>query len=86
MSKKIPKKSKSTYDTDRYEFSYSVTKVDGRVVWEVRPEVGPDAYNNSHIDLLLDTFRNSSHCVNRHDNPYYRNGYILSSENAKFKP
>lgn len=87
MSKRW-KKNGRTYDTDRYETSYHfVGDSFYRNTWEESPFVGPDSYNRSHIDLIMDNrYNRADFITDGKGNPYLTAKATLSPEKAKFKP
>lgn len=89
---KIWKKSKRngtrTYDTDRYELFYHyIEGEDGftRSVWPTRPLVGPEEFNRSHIDLVVDPVRNRCDVIVEEDK-LHRFRKNLAEEKVKFMP
>lgn len=86
--KKNWKNAGGTYDTDRYEMQYRISQ-DGeftKCVWASDTFVGPEAYNRSHIDLILSNMKNSVQNIIDKSNPYYTQRGTLSEQNVKFKP
>lgn len=78
-----------TYDTDRYELRYHITEDAEffKSVWEMPTYVGPEAYNNSHIDKILEPGNNrASDVMNCGYNPFINNRGYQSQERVKFRP
>ena len=85
--KKSWKRGGRTYDTDRYESLYHFC--DDRFyksVWPESPLVGPEGYNRSNIDLMLDNRKNRVDVIKSPSNPFFEARSRLSSERAKFEP
>lgn len=85
--KKSWKKGGRTYDTDRYESLYHLNDDKFfKSVWPEGPIVGPDGYNRSHIDLIIDGYRNRVGHIADPTNPFFEARATLDSGKAKFKP
>ena len=81
------KKGGRTYDTDRYDSVYHVVGDEFcKSVWPESPFVGPDAYNRSHIDLIIGNQSNDVNYIVRSANPLLDARAILSTERVKFTP
>ena len=81
------KKGGITYDTDRYRSVYHVDEDKFyKSVWEESPFVGPDAYNRSHIDLIIGNNNNDANHILDPTNPFFSARATLSSERVKFTP
>ena len=83
------KKSRRTYDTDRYEIRYHISEeaTVHKSVWASPAYVGPKSYNNSHVDKVLNPINNDAHDVSDAAyNPFMANRSLQSEENAKFRP
>jgi hypothetical protein len=82
------KKRGLTYDSDKYEMSYRVDNKDTflKSVWESAVYVGPEAYNLSNINCILDNMRNSCANILEPINPYFEIHCNQHRDNAKFKP
>ena len=81
------KKGGITYDTDRYRSVYHVSEGGFyKSVWEESPYVGPDAYNRSHIDLIIENHNNHVNQILIPTNPFFSIRTTLSSERVKFTP
>ena len=81
------KKDGRTYDTDRYNSVYRV--VEGRFyknVWSEEVFVGPNAYNRSHVNLIIGNRSNDVDYIVRPANPLLDARAILSTERVKFTP
>jgi len=81
------KKGGRTYDTDRYNSLYHN---DGdtfyKCVWEESPFIGPDAYNRSHIELIMENHNNDVNRILDPTNPLYRVRGTSSPDRVKFAP
>lgn len=89
MKKKTGKQ--GTYDTDKYEVRYHISESDDaaffKSVWEVPAYVGPESYNNSHIDRIIESNNNrASDVMDCGYNPFIANRSYISQDSAKFKP
>ena len=85
--KKSWKKGGRTYDTDRYESLYHFNEDRFyRSVWPESPFVGPDGYNRSHVDLVLENHSNRVDHIIDPTNPVFRARATLNSDKAKFRP
>ena len=81
------KKGGRTYDTDRYNSAYHINEDRFyKSIWEESPFVGPDAYNRSHIDLIIENYNNDVNNILDPANPVFSAHVTLSSERAKFIP
>ena len=81
------KKGGRTYDTDRYNSAYHVDEDRFyKSVWEESPFVGPEAYNRSHIDLIIENRNNDVNNILDATNLLYRIRAASSPERAKFTP
>ena len=81
------KKGGRTYDTDRYRSVYHVDEDKFyKSVWEESPFVGPDAYNRSHIDLIIGNNNNDVNRILDPTNPLYRVRGTSSPDRVKFAP
>jgi hypothetical protein len=51
-----------TYMSDRYEMKYHLPCDDDgflvRTMWEDSPFVGPESYDLSHVDIIMDSYAN----------------------------
>lgn len=79
-----------TYDTDKYGIRYHIVEDSVALVksvWEEPAYVGPESYNNSHIDRILES-RNNRACdiMDQGYNPRFINRSLQSQERAKFTP
>ena len=64
------KKDGRTFDTDRYNPVYHVVGDEFcKSVWPESPFVGPDAYNRSHIDLIVENYNNDVNQILEPMNP-----------------
>ena len=87
MGKIYKLKQREKYDTDKYEFGFRILDDEPAVgVWETCPFVGPEAYDLSNIDNVLNTRENDVDCIQDPRNPFYTNVFKLSKERAKFVP
>ena len=63
---KIKGRIRHTYMSDRYDMKYHLCE-DGesfsRNVWEDSPYVGPESYDLSHIDLIMDDYSNRARYI-----------------------
>ena len=88
MKRKIVSKEK--YDTDRYEMHFRISEDDSSIsksVWEANAYVGPESYNNSHIDKVFEPDGNRTNDIlSVGYNPYIENRAYISKEKAKFTP
>lgn len=78
-----------TYDTDRYDIRYHITEDSEffKSVWEMPTYVGPESYNNSHIDKVLEPYNNrASDVMNCGYNPFISNRGYQSQDRVKFRP
>lgn len=77
-----------TYDTDRYELFYHYLGEDcgfERTVWPTRVFAGPEEFNRSHVDLVVDPGKNRSESVTETDKLHnFRKN--LTQEKAQFLP
>ena len=81
------KKGGKTYDTDRYRSIYHVDEDKFcKSVWEEIPFVGPDAYNRSHIGLIIGSHNNDVNFILDPTNPFFSSRATLSSDRVKFTP
>lgn len=81
------KKGGRTYDTDRYNSAYHVDEDKFyKSVWEESSFVGPDAYNRSHIDLIIGNNNNDVNHILDPTNPFFSASATLNSERVKFTP
>lgn len=83
------KKPVKTYDTDRYDIRYHISEDTAfyKSVWESPTYVGPESYNNSHVDKILDPGNNrASDIMDCGYNPFIANRSYQSQDAAKFKP
>ena len=81
------KKDGRTFDTDRYNSVYRV--VEDRFyknVWSEGLFVGPNAYNRSHVALIIGNQSNDVNYIVRSANPLLDARAILSTERVKFTP
>ena len=81
-----------TYDTDRYDIRYHISEISDdtafyKSVWAMPAYVGPESYNNSHVDKILES-RNNRACdiLDQGYNPRFINRSLQSQERAKFTP
>jgi hypothetical protein len=78
-----------TYDTDRYDLRYHITE-DGeffKSVWEMPVYAGPESYNNSHVDKILEPGNNrSADVMNCGYNPFISIRTHQSQDTAMFRP
>jgi hypothetical protein len=88
MKKKTGKR--GTYDTDRYELRYHVLEdmtAFYKSLWASPAYVGPESYNNSHIDRVIESNNNrASDVMDCGYNPFITNRGYMSQDSAKFKP
>ena len=81
------KKDGRTYDTDRYRSVYHVNEDKFyKSVWEESPFVGPEAYNRSHVGLLMENNKNDVNHILDPTNPFFRARATLGLERVKFTP
>lgn len=82
------KKDGRTFDTDRYNSVYHVDDEDRfcKSVWSEGLFVGPNAYNRSHVDLIIGNRSNDVDYIVRPANPLLDARAILSTERVKFTP
>lgn len=83
------KKPVRTYDTDRYDIRYHISEdtVFYKSVWAAPAYVGPESYNNSHIDRVIESNNNRASDVKDCGyNPFIANRSHMSQDSAKFKP
>ncbi len=81
------KKNRRTYDSDRFEKTYQISPEGSfnLLYWELSPYVGPEAYNNGHVDLILDNPDNTvGKILETSENPYYLNRASLHQSKSKF--
>lgn len=81
------KKGGVTYDTDKYRSLYHVDEDSFyKSVWEESPFVGPDAYNRSHIELIMENHNNDVNRILDPTNLLYRIRATSSPDRVKFVP
>lgn len=77
-------------DTDKYEMQYHLINEEMvKTVWENDISVGPGAFNNGNVDIILYQDRNNVRTVlegYKAVNPYYTTRGRCSRERAKFIP
>ena len=81
------KKGGRTYDSDKYRSLYHVVEdTFCKCVWPESPFVGPEAYNRSHIELIMENHNNDVNHILDPTNPFFSASATLNSERVKFTP